>query len=181
MPRKCPGDDLGASPKDIRASPRPDSCVNPHRLDRMSAGQTGHFGGVGAKFPYVYWAFFFSFQTKLKLKGGKRPPHPQDFSALLRKRPFLLRANFVLTKDRIWPYYGLFFVVKFTGKGLVVKRPGVVSKDQMLNLVLGVGVFSLLPIKITPPATHRPPKGSTKTTFSVVLVLSFAFEPCFLA
>ena len=37
------------------------------------------------------------------------------------------------------------FVVKYTGRGLVVKRPGVLSKVQMLNLVLGVGVFSLLP------------------------------------
>ena len=37
-------------------------------------------------------------------------------------------------------------MVKYTGRGLVVKRPGVLSKVQMLNLVLGVGVFSLLPI-----------------------------------
>ena len=37
-------------------------------------------------------------------------------------------------------------MVKCTGRGLVVKRPGALSKDQMLNLVLGVGVFSLLPI-----------------------------------
>ena len=39
------------------------------------------------------------------------------------------------------------FVVKYIGRGLVVKRPGVLSKVQMLSLVLGVGVFSLLPIK----------------------------------
>ena len=32
-----------------------------------------------------------------------------------------------------------------SGRGLVVKRPGVLSKVQMLNLVLGVGVFPLLP------------------------------------
>ena len=32
-------------------------------------------------------------------------------------------------------------MVKSTGRGLVVKRPGVLSKVQMLNLVLGVGVF----------------------------------------
>ena len=38
-------------------------------------------------------------------------------------------------------------MVKCTGRGLVVKRPGVLSKVQMLNLVLGVGVFSLLMIK----------------------------------
>ena len=30
-------------------------------------------------------------------------------------------------------------------EGPAVKRPGVLSKVQMLNLVLGVGVFSLLP------------------------------------
>ena len=35
------------------------------------------------------------------------------------------------------------FVVKYTGRGLVVKRPGALSKVQMLNLVLGVGVFPL--------------------------------------
>ena len=39
-------------------------------------------------------------------------------------------------------------MVKCTGSGLVAKRPGVLSKGQMLNLVLGVGVFCLLPIKI---------------------------------
>ena len=37
-------------------------------------------------------------------------------------------------------------MVKCTGRGLVVKRPGVLSKVQTLDLVLGVGVFSLLPI-----------------------------------
>ena len=35
-------------------------------------------------------------------------------------------------------------MVKYTGRGLVVKRPGVLSKVQMLTLVLGVGVFSRL-------------------------------------
>ena len=35
-------------------------------------------------------------------------------------------------------------MVKCTGRGLVVKRPGVLSKVQMLKFVLGVGVFSLL-------------------------------------
>ena len=36
-------------------------------------------------------------------------------------------------------------MVKYTGRGLVVKRPEVLSKVQMLTLVLGVGVFSPLP------------------------------------
>ena len=36
-------------------------------------------------------------------------------------------------------------MVNCTGRGLVVKRPGVLSKVQMLTLVLGVGVFPLLP------------------------------------
>ena len=33
-------------------------------------------------------------------------------------------------------------MAKCTGIGLVVKRPGVLSKVQMLNLVLGVGFVS---------------------------------------
>ena len=49
----------------------------------------------------------------------------------------LLRTENGLTTDT--------FVVKCTGRGLVVKRPGVLSKVQTLDLVLGVGVFSLLP------------------------------------
>ena len=36
-------------------------------------------------------------------------------------------------------------MVNYTGRGLVVKRPGVLSKVQMLTLVLGVGVFPVLP------------------------------------
>ena len=80
-----------------------------------------------------------------KVERGEKTPTPK-ISALLRKRPVLLKANFVLTKDR----NGLatdIFVVKYTGRGLVVKLPGVLSKVQMLTLVLGVGVFSLLPGK----------------------------------
>ena len=42
-------------------------------------------------------------------------------------------------------------MVKNTGGGLVVKRPGVLSKVQRLTLVLGVGVFSLLPIMRSRP------------------------------
>ena len=37
-------------------------------------------------------------------------------------------------------------MVKYTRRGLVVKRPGVLSEVQMLNLVFGVGGLSLLPI-----------------------------------
>ena len=77
------------------------------------------------------------------MKGGKAPT--PRISALLRKRPVLLRANFVLTKERKRPYYR-HFCGKMHRRGLVVKRPGVLSKVQMLNLVLGVGVFSLLTI-----------------------------------
>ena len=83
-------------------------------------------------------------ESEKSAKGGK-DPHTQDLS-LSKKQPVLLRANFVLTKDR----NGLttdIFVVEFTGRGLVVKRLGVLSKVQMLNLVLGVRVFSLLPKK----------------------------------
>ena len=36
-------------------------------------------------------------------------------------------------------------MLKYTERGVVVKRPGVLRKVQMLNLVLGVGVYSLRP------------------------------------
>ena len=76
---------------------------------------------------------------------GEKTPTPK-ISAILRKRPVLRRANFVLTKDRKRPHYR-HFCGKMHGRGLeVVKRPGVLSKVQMLNLILGVGVFPLLPI-----------------------------------
>ena len=39
----------------------------------------------------------------------------------------------------------------FVGRGLVVKRPGVPSKVQMLNLVLGVGSFPFYPPLAEPP------------------------------
>ena len=62
-------------------------------------------------------------------------------------------------------------MVKYTGRGLVVKRPGVLSKVQMLTLVLGVGVFPLFqyilaknvmfcPVLLQecPPTIKMPPK-----------------------
>ena len=83
-------------------------------------------------------------RMKLLFGRGEKTPTPK-ISALLRKRPILLRASFVLTKDRKRPYYGHFCGKMHRGGGLVVKRPGVLSKVRLLNLVLGVGVFSLLP------------------------------------
>ena len=80
-------------------------------------------------------------------RGEKTPT--SKISALLRKRPVLLRPNFVLTKDRKRPYYG-HFCGKLHREGSLVNRPGVLSKVHMLNLVLGVGVFSLLPIVFNP-------------------------------
>ena len=41
------------------------------------------------------------------IERGEKTPTPK-ISALLRKRPVLLRTNFVLTKDRKRPYYGHF-------------------------------------------------------------------------
>ena len=57
-------------------------------------------------------------------------------------------------------------MVNYTGRGLVVKRPGVLSKVQLLTLILGVGVFSLLPINLgvwadrveNTPTCYRAPK-----------------------
>ena len=57
----------------------------------------------------------------LSIERGEKTPTAKI--SLLRKRPVLLRANFVQS-----------------GRG-------VLSKVQMLNLVLGVGVFSPLPIR----------------------------------
>ena len=54
-----------------------------------------------------------------KLERGEKTPTPK-ISALLRKRPVLLRTNFVLTKDRKRPYYG-----HFCGK---IHREGSCSK-----------------------------------------------------
>ena len=54
-----------------------------------------------------------------KVERGEKTPTPK-ISALLRKQPVLLRANFVLTKDRKWPYYG-----HFCGK---IHREGSCSK-----------------------------------------------------
>ena len=48
-------------------------------------------------------------------------------------------------------------MVKCTRRGLVVKRLGVLSKVQMLNLVLGVGVFSLLPTSAGADLAGRSP------------------------
>ena len=76
-------------------------------------------------------------------------------------------------------------MVKYTGRGLVVKRPGVLIKVQMLTLVFGVGVFSLLPIfeplkVISPP----PPKKTLKDYWGTSLggrfgyaLSSFAYLP----
>ena len=53
-------------------------------------------------------------------------------------------------------------MVKCTERGLVVKRPGVLSKVQLLNLVLGVGVFSLLPSFGNPDKNRGSQRGDHK-------------------
>ena len=73
---------------------------------------------------------------KAHQKGGK-DPHPRDFSLTKKTARF--------TKGQLRPSEN--GLATDTGRGLVVKRPGVLSKIQMLTLVLGVGVFSLLPKK----------------------------------
>ena len=74
---------------------------------------------------------------ELWLKGGKRPP-PQDFSLTKKKRAVyskghsrsLLRTENSLTTD--------IFVVKYTGRGLVEKRPGALSKGTHINFIGGI-------------------------------------------
>ena len=63
----------------------------------------------------AFWVVFLAFPKK----QGKEDQG--------RKRPVLLRASFVPTKDRKRPYYGQ-FCVRYTRRSLVVKRPGVLSK-----------------------------------------------------
>ena len=49
-PRKCPGDGLGGE-SGTSGTSRPDLCAIPNRLDRMSAGQTGHVHGTNGTRP----------------------------------------------------------------------------------------------------------------------------------
>ena len=60
-------------------------------------------------------------------RGGKTPT--PKISALLRKRPVLLRADFVLTKDRKRPYYG-YFCGKIHREGSCSKAAGVIVKSR---------------------------------------------------
>ena len=78
------------------------------------------------------------------VERGEKTPKTPKISALPRKRPVLLslissllRTENGLTTD--------IFVVEYIGRGLVVERPRVLSKVQMLNSSWGWGVFSLLP------------------------------------
>ena len=63
-------------------------------------------------------------------------------------------------------------MVKCTGRGLVVKRPGVLIKVQMLTLVLGVGVFSPLP--------NLPKSGAVGSHFGLTSRCSL-LSVCFVA
>ena len=71
------------------------------------------------------------------LSGPQKGPAERGHVKKRQKVSKIFSTFFGLTTD--------IFVAKFTRRGLVVKRPGVLSKVQMLNLVLGVGVFSPLP------------------------------------
>ena len=82
--------------------------------------------------------------TKARLLKHDFPVHGLCHMNRASECPKTLRANFVLTKDRKRPYYR-HFCGKMHREGSCSKAAGVLSKVQMLNLVLGVGVFSLLP------------------------------------
>ena len=56
------------------------------------------------------------------VERGAKTPTPK-ISALLRKRPVLIRTNFILTKDRKRPYYG-HFCGKIHRKGSSSKAAG---------------------------------------------------------
>ena len=59
--------------------------------------------------------FRFRFGSWTTLGRGEKTPTPK-ISALLRKRPVLLRADFVLTKDRKSALLRPIFVVQYTGR-----------------------------------------------------------------
>ena len=73
---------------------------------------------VATNAPFSFVKVLVPSGSQIQLEEGK-DPHPQDFS-LTKKWPVLLRANFVLTKDRQRPYYG-----HFCGK---IHREGSCSK-----------------------------------------------------
>ena len=98
---------------------------------------------------------------------GEKAPTPK-ISALLRKRPVVLKANFVLTKDRKRPYYG-HLCGKMHREGLVVKRPGVLSKVQTQDSCLGGGGLF--------PSSKHCTRGRVKMEPFVLL----AFFPCVVA
>ena len=68
-------------------------------------------------------------------------------------------------------------MVKCTRRGLVVKRLGVLSKVQMLNLVLGVGVFSLLPKKLSDLGKRRNLRIDRYIYIYVFPILPLRFSP----
>ena len=70
-------------------------------------------------------------------------PFLRDLSQVVRRTPWDTPVP-LYTRTSPLPT----FVVKYTGRGLVLKRPGVLSRVQTLDLVLRVGVFSPLPIKV---------------------------------
>ena len=78
----------------------------------------------------------------MNFKRGEKTPTPK-ISALLRKRPVLLRANFVLTKDRKRPYYG-HFCGKMHREGSCSKAAGgSLVKSRCWILSWGWGSFRL--------------------------------------
>ena len=66
--------------------------------------------------------------TKMMRRGEKAPT--TTLSVLLRKRPVLLRADFVLTKDPKWPYEGQ-FCGKVDREESCSKAVGVLRKDEI--------------------------------------------------
>ena len=68
------------------------------------------FGVCFGRNPRFFVSFLASYKQKTRKRRfgrGEKTPTPK-IAALLRKRPVLLRANFVLTKDRKRPYYRYF-------------------------------------------------------------------------
>ena len=67
-------------------------------------------------------------------KIWKKRKGPHLHTLISKKLPVLLRTDFVLTEDLILGLAKGNFVARETGKGLAIKQPGALSKDEIRAL-----------------------------------------------
>ena len=109
-----------------------------------------------------------------KLERGEKTPYPKN-SALLRRRPVSLRANFVFAKDRKRPYYGHFCGKIHTEKSCSKVAGGPSSSPAAESHLGGGGFFSLLPRNSTLETVPSQPKLLQKTSLQKELLDTINF------